>query len=35
VHQRSTSAHLPQQNYGNIPQHWAEAFIEINAQKEN
>jgi hypothetical protein len=34
IHQKSTSAQLPEQNYGSIPQAWALAFIEENARME-
>ena len=35
VHQKSTSKHLPEQNYNAIPQEWAMAFLEENARMEN
>jgi ribosomal protein L13E len=34
VHYRSTSAHLPLQNFGSIPQEWALAYIEEMAKLE-
>lgn len=34
IHEKSCP-HLPQQNYGGIPQEWAEAYIEEMARLEN